>query len=67
MLISPSLLAMKWRDPKTNLEPDKNFVEDSNAIDLTLLILMNPFLARQLSWFMTMDLYGGTHESGNRW
>jgi hypothetical protein len=32
---SPILLAMKRRDPKTNLEFGKNFDAISNAIDLT--------------------------------
>jgi hypothetical protein len=33
---------MKCRDPKTNLEPGKNLVADSNAIDFTQMILAGP-------------------------
>jgi hypothetical protein len=33
---------MERRDLKTNLEPGKNFVADSNTIDLTFMISMNP-------------------------
>jgi hypothetical protein len=46
-----------------NLKPVKNFVVDSNAIYLTLMIPVSPFLTYQLSWFMTINLYGGAHES----
>jgi hypothetical protein len=58
MLRFPNLLVTKYRDPKTNLESDKNFVDDLNVIDLTLMIPMSPFLVRQLSLFVTMNLYG---------
>jgi hypothetical protein len=34
-LRSSILSAMKSMDQKTNLEPDKNLVADSNTIDLT--------------------------------
>jgi hypothetical protein len=34
-LRSLNLLAMKRRDPRTHLEPGRNFVVDWNAIDLT--------------------------------
>jgi hypothetical protein len=49
---------MKYRDPNTNLEPGKNFDVDSNVIDLMLMIHVSPFVTRQLSWFMAMNLYG---------
>jgi hypothetical protein len=57
---------MKFRDPKVNLEPDENLANAENAINFTMMILVSPFLAHQLSVFMTIDLYGGSHESGNR-
>jgi hypothetical protein len=65
VLRSPSSLATKYIDLKINLEPGKNFVDDLNAIDLMLMIRMIPFLERQLSWFMTMSLYGGANGSEN--
>jgi hypothetical protein len=34
-LRSSILLAMKSKDLKTNLEPGKNLVDDSNVVDLT--------------------------------
>jgi hypothetical protein len=58
---------MKFRDPKVNLEPDENLANSENAINFTMMILVSPFLAHQLSVLMTIDLYGGSHESGNRW
>jgi hypothetical protein len=60
---SPSLSTMKHRDLKTNLEAGKNLVADLNAIDLMEMIPVTPFLACQLSWFITMNLYGDADES----
>jgi hypothetical protein len=51
MLLSPSLLVMKYIDLKIHLESGKIFADDLYAIDLTLMIPMSPFLAHQLSWF----------------
>jgi hypothetical protein len=55
---------MKCRDPKTNLMPGENLANALNIIDFMMMIVMIPFVACQLSVFMTMNLYGGAHESG---
>jgi hypothetical protein len=43
---SPRLLVMKYRDLKINLESSKYFADDLNVIDLSLMIHVGPFLAR---------------------
>jgi hypothetical protein len=57
---------MKCRDPKTNLEPGENLIKAWDVIDFMMMIPMNPYLARQLSLFMTINLYMGAHESESR-
>jgi hypothetical protein len=54
---------MKYKDPKTILEPGEKFANALNIIDLMMMIPMSPYLACQLSWFMTMNLYGGAWRS----
>jgi hypothetical protein len=59
-------LVVKCIDLKSNLVLDENFANTLKAIDLMMMIPVSPYLARQLSGFMIMNLYGGAHESGNR-
>jgi hypothetical protein len=47
--------------------PGENLANALNTINFTIMIPMSPFLARQLSRFMIMNLYWGAHENGNQW
>jgi hypothetical protein len=47
--------------------PGENFAKLLNANDLTMISHVRPFLTCQLLGFMTMNLYGGVHGSGNQW